>query len=111
MIQSLQISHSRDKKLLAAEAQQMLSDSKAKIEFLKMRIMKAKQSKEQMSSNGDVPNNNNNKGIYLLGSCCIKYYSIYWVKDERKFCKLTAAKKHAWSRSFLKISLLPGTSL
>ena len=63
MIQSLQSSHSRDKKLLAAEAQQMLSDSKAKIEFLKMRIMKAKQSKEQMSSsNGDVPNNNNNKG-------------------------------------------------
>ena len=66
MIQSLQSSNSRDKKLLAAEAQQMLSDSKAKIEFLKMRIMKAKQSKEQMtSSNGIVPNNNNNKGTNI----------------------------------------------
>lgn len=63
MIQSLTSSHSRDKKLLAAEAQQMLADSKAKIEFLKMRIMKAKQSKQQMASaNGDVSNNNNNKG-------------------------------------------------
>ncbi len=63
MIQSLTSSHSRDKKLLAAEAQQMLADSRAKIEFLKMRIMKAKQSKQQMTSaNGDVTNNNNNKG-------------------------------------------------
>lgn len=31
--------HSRDKKLLA-EAQQMLQDAKAKIEFLRMRILK-----------------------------------------------------------------------
>ena len=64
MIQSLTSSHSRDKKILAAEAQQMLADSKAKIEYLRMRIMKAKQNKEQMSSaNGDIPNNNNsNKG-------------------------------------------------
>ncbi|XP_065224040.1 serine/threonine-protein kinase N isoform X3 [Planococcus citri] len=60
MIQSLTSSHSRDKKILAAEAQQMLADSKAKIEFLRMRIMKAKQNKEQMASaNGDIPNNNN----------------------------------------------------
>jgi protein kinase N len=33
---------SKDRKLLA-EAQQMLSDSKAKIEYIKMRINKAKQ--------------------------------------------------------------------
>lgn len=68
MIQSLTSSHSRDKKVLAAlaaEAQQMLSDSKAKIEFLRMRIMKAKQCKQQMV-NGDVPNNNNNKGEFFL---------------------------------------------
>lgn len=40
MIQSISGGHhSRDKKLLA-EAQQMLADSKAKIEFLKMRILK-----------------------------------------------------------------------
>lgn len=40
MIQSISGGyHSRDKKLLA-EAQQMLADSKAKIEFLKMRIIK-----------------------------------------------------------------------
>ena len=39
MIQSLTSGPSRDKKLLA-EAHQMLQDSKAKIEFLKMRILK-----------------------------------------------------------------------
>ncbi|KAM7342212.1 serine/threonine-protein kinase N isoform 2-T2 [Cochliomyia hominivorax] len=46
MIQSLQSGHyGRDKKLLA-EAQQMLTDSKAKIEFLRLRILKVKQNKE-----------------------------------------------------------------
>ncbi|XP_018915504.1 serine/threonine-protein kinase N isoform X2 [Bemisia tabaci] len=59
MIQSLTSGHSRDKKLLA-EAQQMLADSKAKIEFLKMRILKEKQSKQNRmndsSSNGDSQN-------------------------------------------------------
>uniref|UniRef100_A0A8D8UZD6 protein kinase C n=1 Tax=Cacopsylla melanoneura TaxID=428564 RepID=A0A8D8UZD6_9HEMI len=44
MIQSLTTGGTRDKKLLA-EAQQMLADSKAKIEFLRMRILKVKQSK------------------------------------------------------------------
>lgn len=40
MIQSISGGyHSRDKKLLA-EAQQMLADSRAKIEFLRMRILK-----------------------------------------------------------------------
>lgn len=60
MIQSLTSSHSRDKKLLA-EAQQMLADSRAKIEFLRMRILKVKQSRQQQlqykqqntPSNGD----------------------------------------------------------
>ncbi|XP_037948955.1 serine/threonine-protein kinase N isoform X8 [Teleopsis dalmanni] len=47
MIQSLANGHhGRDKKLLA-EAQQMLADSKAKIEFLRLRILKVKQNKEQ----------------------------------------------------------------
>ncbi|KAG8224120.1 hypothetical protein J437_LFUL001814 [Ladona fulva] len=46
--------HSRDKKLLA-EAQQMLGDSRAKIEYLKMRIMKVKQSKqERPNKNGET---------------------------------------------------------
>lgn len=46
MIQSLQSGHyGRDKKLLA-EAHQMLTDSKAKIEFLRLRILKVKQNKE-----------------------------------------------------------------
>ncbi|XP_050325853.1 serine/threonine-protein kinase N isoform X8 [Bactrocera neohumeralis] len=46
MIQSLASGHhGRDKKLLA-EAQQMLADSKAKIEFLRLRILKVKQNKE-----------------------------------------------------------------
>ncbi|CAG0912902.1 unnamed protein product [Notodromas monacha] len=42
---------SKDRKLLA-EAQQMLSDSKAKIEYIKMRINKAKQT--QGAGDGDV---------------------------------------------------------
>lgn len=42
----------RDRKLLA-EAQQMLQDSKAKIEFLKMRINRAKQLKNDSPANGD----------------------------------------------------------
>lgn len=46
MIQSLSSGHSRDKKLLA-DAQQMLSDSKLKIEYLRMAILKGKQTKQQ----------------------------------------------------------------
>lgn len=45
----------RDRKLLA-EAQLMLQDSKDKIEFLKMRINRAKQIKNDMPSNGDRGN-------------------------------------------------------
>lgn len=46
MIQSITSGHhGRDKKLLA-EAQQMLADSKAKIEFLKLRILKVRQTRQ-----------------------------------------------------------------
>lgn len=45
MIQSITSGHhGRDKKLLA-EAQQMLADSKTKIEFLKLRILKVRQNR------------------------------------------------------------------
>lgn len=57
MIQSLS-GHSRDKKLLA-DAQQMLTDSKLKIEYLRMAILKGKQTKQQkeeMKSNSDNKN-------------------------------------------------------
>lgn len=48
MIQMYSNGPTRDKKLLA-EAQQMLADSRAKIEYIKMRIMKVKQAQsEQM---------------------------------------------------------------
>jgi len=60
MIQSLTSGHSRDKKLLQ-EAQQMLADSRVKIEFLKLRILKIKQNKQlrqqQGASAGDTPSN------------------------------------------------------
>lgn len=47
MIQSITSGHhGRDKKLLT-EAQQMLADSKAKIEFLKLRILKTRQNRQQ----------------------------------------------------------------
>lgn len=46
MIQSISSGHhGRDKKLLS-EAQQMLADSKAKIEFLKLRILKTRQNRQ-----------------------------------------------------------------
>ena len=59
MIQSLTSGH-RDKKLLQ-EAQQMLDDSRAKIEFLRMRIMKLNQAREQQHARRDstTPNGDN----------------------------------------------------
>ncbi|KAH0534918.1 serine/threonine-protein kinase N isoform X1 [Cotesia glomerata] len=56
MIQSLTSGH-RDKKLLQ-EAQQMLDDSRAKIEFLKMRIMKVRQARQQQNARGESPFHN-----------------------------------------------------
>jgi len=57
MIQSLSNGHSRDKKLLA-DAQQMLSDSKLKIEYLRMAILKGKQTKQQKE---ELKSNSENK--------------------------------------------------
>lgn len=54
MIQQYCNGPTRDKKLLA-EAQQMLADSKAKIEYIKMRIMKVKQvQSEEMDGKGSA---------------------------------------------------------
>lgn len=69
MIQSLQSGHyGRDKKLLA-EAQQMLTDSKAKIEFLRLRILKVKQNKEhaQKFSQQNATANANENGSIAAG--------------------------------------------
>ncbi|XP_011258549.1 serine/threonine-protein kinase N isoform X3 [Camponotus floridanus] len=55
MIQSLTSGH-RDKKLLQ-EAQQMLDDSRAKIEFLRMRIMKVRQARQQQQRDDSLPPN------------------------------------------------------
>ncbi|XP_033352779.1 serine/threonine-protein kinase N isoform X4 [Bombus vosnesenskii] len=54
MIQSL--TSGRDKKLLQ-EAQQMLDDSRAKIEFLRMRIMKVRQARQQQHARDAPPPN------------------------------------------------------
>lgn len=74
MIQSLTSGH-RDKKLLQ-EAQQMLDDSRAKIEFLRMRIMKVRQARQQQQR-GDAPPPNgetaSNKGILVINNnLCIQ---------------------------------------
>jgi protein kinase N len=60
MLQSLASSgHSRDKKLMG-EAGQMLQDSKAKIDYLRMRILKVKASNQHSNThNGD-----NSRGIF-----------------------------------------------
>ena len=52
MIAEYSSSHGKDKKLLM-EAQLMSADSKAKIEYLRMRLLKLKQSKDQQSLQGD----------------------------------------------------------
>ena len=52
MIQMYSSGPMRDKKLLG-EAQQMLADSRAKIEYIKMRIMKVKQAKLENGLDAD----------------------------------------------------------
>ena len=52
MIAEYSSSHGRDKKLLL-EAQLMSADSKAKTEYLRMRLMKMKQSKEIQEQGGE----------------------------------------------------------
>lgn len=85
MIQSLTSGH-RDKKLLQ-EAQQMLDDSRAKIEFLRMRIMKVRQARQQQQR-GDAPPPNgetaSNKGTYGLLLITICVYKARTRESERK---------------------------
>ena len=54
-----QYSSTKDKKLLV-EAEELLQDSKAKIEYLKMKILKTKQNIQQQSSSGGDNQNNSN---------------------------------------------------
>lgn len=67
MIQSLSSGHSRDKKLLA-DAQQMLSDSKLKIEYLRMAILKGKQTKQQKE---EIKFNSENKNGLIYFNFCV----------------------------------------
>lgn len=76
MIQSL--TSGRDKKLLQ-EAQQMLDDSRAKIEFLRMRIMKVRQARQQQHARGDAPppngeatSNKGTKSSVLSPPSCVR---------------------------------------
>lgn len=55
MIAEYSSSHGRDKKLLM-EAQLMSADSKAKIEYLRMKIMKLKQSREAAENENEATN-------------------------------------------------------
>ena len=60
MIAEYSSSHGRDKKLLM-EAQLMSADSKAKIEYLRMRLMKMKQNKEiAMAQQGEQDEDSEN---------------------------------------------------
>ena len=61
MIRVYSSGSSKDKKLLA-EAQQMLSDAKRKIEFIHMQILKA-----QQKSSGDTVTHTDNSGRHSLG--------------------------------------------
>jgi hypothetical protein len=79
MIQSLTSGHSRDKKLLQ-EAQQMLADSRVKIEFLKLRILKIKQNKQlrqqQVAGVGDSSSNGDTQVKGELTLDCKKVNSV-----------------------------------
>jgi protein kinase N len=57
----------RDKKLLA-DAQQMLQDSKAKIEYLKMRISKARHNRAEGSNTGSGDNRGGRKSLHYFYS-------------------------------------------
>lgn len=97
MIQSL--TSGRDKKLLQ-EAQQMLDDSRAKIEFLRMRIMKVRQARQQQHARGDAPPPNgettSNKGKNLTR------YRFY--RRERLLCKEVRAARVRSYQKFLVIT-------
>lgn len=80
MIQSLTSGH-RDKKLLQ-EAQQMLDDSRAKIEFLRMRIMKVRQARQQQHARGDAPPPNG-EATSNKGTCGLSLTNTFRAQTER----------------------------
>jgi protein kinase N len=53
MIETYSSGSSKDKKLLA-EAQQMLTDAKRKIEFIRMQILRAQQRSENATVDGTI---------------------------------------------------------
>lgn len=72
MIQQYSNGPTRDKKLLA-EAQQMLTDSRNKIEYIKMRIMKVKQVQEEIdNSKATGPD-----GVRIRGTVHNQHHSSY----------------------------------
>ncbi|KAH8307737.1 hypothetical protein KR044_011754 [Drosophila immigrans] len=80
MIQSLGIGC--DKKLLA-EAHQMLDDSRAKIEFLRLRIIKVKQNREQADRMKAARQQNDEHGILGTGSGLTQPQSLETTLEER----------------------------
>lgn len=70
MIQMYSSGSSKDRKLLG-EAQQMLADSKAKIEYIRMRVFKVKQNMEaggdDVHGNGDAVSESS--FLLLLDKC------------------------------------------
>uniref|UniRef100_H3AFJ2 Protein kinase N2 n=1 Tax=Latimeria chalumnae TaxID=7897 RepID=H3AFJ2_LATCH len=74
---------SKDRKLLAT-AQQMLQDSKTKIEIIRMQILKTVQTSEVSFDNGDGIGKRKNCNVledYLNIFCCIKSHSISWLSS------------------------------
>jgi Hr1 repeat len=84
MIESFSKGNSKDKKMLA-EAQQMLADSKAKIEYLKMRMAKMK----QCSRTADAISNN---GEQLHKGSVFLFYSRQCCYSNS--CALLSHRKH-----------------
>ena len=75
MIEMYKHGSTKDKKL-SADAQQMLSDAKRKIEYIRMQILKAQQKSDLTSSNSDASDSsgkNNN-----ISSAAVYIHNQWW---------------------------------
>lgn len=92
--------HGRDKKQLLAEAQQMLADAKAKIEFLKLRILKVRQNRQLNKVNCTLACSHN-KIIHIfffrfrtrMATVNVVRWSHRWRSESKSCCTVYESKR------------------
>lgn len=87
MLQSISAGHQRDKKLLA-EAHQMLQDSKAKIEYLKLRILKIKQGSHEDNNSASAGTGGETLSTRLVYDILLFFILIRCEKFRQTFCTI-----------------------